>query len=73
MGSGIALAAAQNNYAVRLFDTNENVLNNAKASINKNLDFLLEKNKITAVDERSTPFLQQYSILSIQSMIVRPI
>ncbi|MFT3909147.1 MAG: 3-hydroxyacyl-CoA dehydrogenase NAD-binding domain-containing protein [Ferruginibacter sp.] len=51
MGSGIALAAAQNNYVVRLFDTNETVLNNAKSSINKNLDFLVEKNKITAEEK----------------------
>ncbi len=48
MGSGIAMAAAQNGFGVRLFDTNDNVLNIAKSSINKNLDFLLEKNKITA-------------------------
>ena len=48
MGSGIALAAAQNYYNVMLFDTNENVLKNAKESIGKNLDFLVEKNKITA-------------------------
>jgi 3-hydroxybutyryl-CoA dehydrogenase len=52
MGSGIALAAAQNNYAVRLFDTNESVLNNARTGISKNLDFLVEKNKITA-EERA--------------------
>lgn len=51
MGSGIALAAAQNEYPVTLFDTNENVLNNAKNSINKNLDFLVEKNKITAQEK----------------------
>jgi 3-hydroxybutyryl-CoA dehydrogenase len=47
MGSGIALAAAQNDYIVTLFDTNEQVLLNAGKGINKNLDFLLEKNKIT--------------------------
>ncbi len=48
MGSGIALSAAQYNYSVILFDTNEKVLDNAKAAINKNLDFLVEKKKITA-------------------------
>jgi 3-hydroxybutyryl-CoA dehydrogenase len=47
MGSGIALAAAQNGYNVTLFDTNEKVLENAKSNINKNLSFLVEKNKIT--------------------------
>ncbi|MBC7535265.1 MAG: 3-hydroxybutyryl-CoA dehydrogenase [Ferruginibacter sp.] len=51
MGSGIAMAAAQNGFGVRLFDTNDNVLNIAKSSINKNLDFLLEKNKITAEEK----------------------
>lgn len=51
MGSGIALAAAQNNFLVKLFDTNETVLNNAKSSINKNLDLLVEKNKITAEEK----------------------
>src|SRR6476620_5735862 len=47
MGSGIALAAAQNGYSVTLFDTNEQVLSNADKGINKNLDFLVEKSKIT--------------------------
>lgn len=47
MGSGIALCAAQNNFDVVLFDTQEKGLENAKTSINKNLDFLLAKEKIT--------------------------
>lgn len=47
MGSGIALAAAQNDFSVVLFDTNETVLEKARNSINKNLDFLLDKQKIT--------------------------
>lgn len=46
MGSGIALAAAQNDFRVVLFDTNETVLEKARNSINKNLDFLLDKQKI---------------------------
>mgnify|MGYP003550351050 CR=1 FL=1 len=45
MGSGIALAAAQSGYEVTLFDTNETVIEKAGASIIKNLDFLVEKNK----------------------------
>lgn len=48
MGSGIALAAAQNNFTTVLFDTNEKGIENAKKSIIKNLDFLLSKEKITA-------------------------
>ena len=47
-GSGIALAAAQNNYPVVLFHNNEKVLENAKTAINKNLEFLVEKQKISA-------------------------
>ena len=51
MGSGIALAAAQSGYEVTLFDTNETVIEKAGASIIKNLDFLVEKNKITAEEK----------------------
>jgi 3-hydroxybutyryl-CoA dehydrogenase len=53
MGSGIALSAAQNNFDVVLFDTNEKGIENAKLAINKNLDFLLNKEKITAVDKEN--------------------
>ena len=53
MGSGIALCAAQNGFETILFDTNENVVSNAQNSINKNLEALVEKNKITT-DEKST-------------------
>ena len=48
MGSGIALAAAQNNFSTVLFDTNENGIEKAKSIITDNLDFLLSKQKITA-------------------------
>ena len=51
MGSGIALAAAQSSYSVVLFDSNEAVLEKAKASIGRNLDFLVEKQKISAEDK----------------------
>jgi 3-hydroxybutyryl-CoA dehydrogenase len=51
MGSGIALAAAQAGFAVVLFDTNEKGIENAKISINKNLSFLLSKEKITAAQK----------------------
>ncbi len=47
MGSGIALCAAQNNFDVVLFDTNEKGIENAKSNIDKNLAFLLAKEKIT--------------------------
>jgi 3-hydroxybutyryl-CoA dehydrogenase len=51
MGSGIALAAAQNNFSVVLFDTNEKGIENAKVIITKNIDFLLAKEKITAAQK----------------------
>ncbi len=47
MGRGIALSAAQNNFEVILFDTNENGLENAKLALHENLDFLVGKQKIT--------------------------
>jgi 3-hydroxybutyryl-CoA dehydrogenase len=53
MGSGIALSAAQNNINVVLFDTNEKGIDNAKSSINKNLNFLLDKEKITAAEKEN--------------------
>jgi len=53
MGSGIALCAAQNGFDTILFDTNETVLANAETGIIKNLNALLEKNKITESDKSS--------------------
>lgn len=47
MGSGIALAAALKNYPVILFDIQEAVLESAKKSIQKNLQWLVDKQKIT--------------------------
>jgi 3-hydroxybutyryl-CoA dehydrogenase len=53
MGSGIALSAAQNNFDVVLFDTNEKGIENAKLSISKNVDFLLSKAKITILEKEN--------------------
>ena len=53
MGSGIALAAAQNNFEAILFDINEKGIANAKLAIEKNLAFLLSKNKITAEEKQA--------------------
>ncbi len=47
MGSGIALSAALKNYPVVLCDINETVLKQASISIEKNLEFLLNKQKIS--------------------------
>jgi 3-hydroxybutyryl-CoA dehydrogenase len=51
MGSGIALCAAQNGFETVLFDTNRNVVDKALESINKTLDSLFVKNKITSEDK----------------------
>jgi 3-hydroxybutyryl-CoA dehydrogenase len=48
MGSGIAQVAAQSGYKTILFDVQLPVLEKAKSSIKKNLDFLVAKQKIDA-------------------------
>ena len=53
MGSGIAMAAAQSVYPVTLYDTNVAVLAKAKNAITKNLDFLLEKQKISPEENKA--------------------
>jgi 3-hydroxybutyryl-CoA dehydrogenase len=53
MGSGIALAAALKNYKVILCDINENVLASARENIDKNLQFLLDKQKISSGQKSS--------------------
>ena len=53
MGSGIAQVAAQNGFYTLLFDINPEVLDKARASIQKNLQYLTDKQKITA-EEKET-------------------
>jgi 3-hydroxybutyryl-CoA dehydrogenase len=48
MGSGIAQAAAQSGIYTILFDLNEEVIQKARAAIEKNLSTLIEKQKITS-------------------------
>lgn len=55
MGSGIALASAQSRFRTLLFDINTEVLAKAKVSIQKNLQFLVDKQKISA-EEKETVF-----------------
>ncbi|MBL0182189.1 MAG: 3-hydroxybutyryl-CoA dehydrogenase [Chitinophagaceae bacterium] len=55
MGSGIALASAQSGFRTLLFDINSEVLAKAKTSIQKNLKFLVDKQKISA-EEKETVF-----------------
>jgi 3-hydroxybutyryl-CoA dehydrogenase len=52
MGSGIAMASAQSGYPVTLYDTNDIVLEKAKTAITNNLNFLLEKQKISPEENK---------------------
>lgn len=54
MGNGIAHVFAQNGYAVSLVDINQAALDKAVATIGKNLDRQLAKEKITAEQKEST-------------------
>ncbi|MEP7231065.1 MAG: 3-hydroxyacyl-CoA dehydrogenase NAD-binding domain-containing protein [Ginsengibacter sp.] len=51
MGSGIAQVSAQSGFNTILFDLNNGVLENAKRSIQKNLDFLSTKDKISTEEK----------------------
>ncbi len=51
MGSGIAQVSAQSGFYTILFDVNESVLEKSKGNIHKNLQFLLDKQKISAEDK----------------------
>jgi 3-hydroxybutyryl-CoA dehydrogenase len=53
MGSGIAQTAAQNGFYTLLFDINREVLEKAKISIQKSLQFLLDKEKISAAEKEA--------------------
>lgn len=54
MGSGIAQVSAMAGFDTILYEINETVLEKAKASIDKNLQILEEKNKITVEQKRQT-------------------
>ncbi len=51
MGSGIAQVSAQAGFYTILYELNEAVLEKAKSSIEKNLQFLVDKNKISAANK----------------------
>ncbi|HEY5463583.1 MAG TPA: 3-hydroxyacyl-CoA dehydrogenase NAD-binding domain-containing protein [Hanamia sp.] len=53
MGSGIAQVAAQSGFNTILFDVNENALQNAKNFIKKNLQYLIDKNKISVKEKEN--------------------
>jgi 3-hydroxybutyryl-CoA dehydrogenase len=54
MGNGIAHVFAQNNYSVSLVDVAQDSLDRAIATITKNLDRMVKKEKITEADKTST-------------------
>jgi 3-hydroxybutyryl-CoA dehydrogenase len=51
MGSGIAQAAAQQGFHTLLYDVNQAGLDKAATGMEKNLDLLVQKNKISAADK----------------------
>jgi len=51
MGSGIAQVSAQSGFDTILFEVNEKVLANARISIQKNLQYLVNKNKILSKEK----------------------
>lgn len=53
MGSGIAQTAAQTGFYTLLFDINTQVLESAKRTIQKSLQYLLDKGKITAAEKET--------------------
>lgn len=53
MGSGIALAAAQNGFSTLLYELNTTVLEKAKSGMEKNLQSLVEKGKLSGAEKES--------------------
>ncbi|MFY7734128.1 MAG: 3-hydroxyacyl-CoA dehydrogenase family protein [Bacteroidia bacterium] len=54
MGAGIAQVTANAGFTTILFDLNQTVLDKAKQSIDKGLQFLVEKNKLTVEKKEAT-------------------
>ena len=54
MGNGIAHVFAQSGYSVRLIDLSEAALEKALATISKNLDRMVAKEKISETDKKNT-------------------
>ena len=53
MGCGIAQTSAQNGFYTLLFDINKEVLEKAKISVQKNLQYLVDKQKITPEEKEN--------------------
>lgn len=54
MGNGIAHVFAQNGYSVHLVDVNQDALDRGVATITKNLDRMIAKEKISEADKEAT-------------------
>src|SRR5258705_8187574 len=54
MGSGIVQVVAQSGFNTILFDINESVLDKARVSIEKNLAYLVDKEKISYSEKTET-------------------
>ena len=54
MGSGIALVAAQGGFVTTLFDVNATTLDKAATAIKANLDFLINKQKLSTIEASET-------------------
>ena len=54
MGNGIAHVFAQNGYQVSLVDINQEALDKALATIGKNLDRMVAKERISEADKAAT-------------------
>jgi 3-hydroxybutyryl-CoA dehydrogenase len=61
MGSGIAQVSAQAGFSTILYELNPDVLEKAKTNIGKNLQFLVEKGKISSTDKEKIQALIQYT------------
>ncbi|MEO6818913.1 MAG: 3-hydroxyacyl-CoA dehydrogenase NAD-binding domain-containing protein [Ginsengibacter sp.] len=80
MGSGIAQVAAQSGFETILFDVNEIVLIKAQKSIQKNLQYLLDKGKITPAEKEAifnrlnfkTDIQDCLGILIIEAIVEKP-
>ena len=55
MGNGIAHVFAMNGYQVNLVDLSKEVLDKALATIQKNLDRMVKKEKISEADKDCNP------------------
>ncbi len=75
MGNGIAHVFAQNGYKVSLVDISQEALNRALATIEKNLDRMIAKEKITEADKSKTldnltTFTDMHTGLSLADLVV---